>query len=210
LKKDNKMSLSGLYVITDENLIPEHQLLQQIKTVVSHGAKIVQYRAKSTPNSAQLRQAKQLSEYCHDAGALFLINDNLDLAIASNADGVHLGQNDTAITVARQTLGPQAIIGITCHQSIELALLAEHNSANYVAFGRFYPSRTKPSATKAEISVLIEARKKLTVPIVAIGGITPDNGKPLISAGADMLAAIQSVFGSPTPDKVCETFQTLF
>ena len=204
------MKLSGLYVITDEHLIPDQQLLPHVQSAVDNGASVIQYRAKTKPLTQQIKQAKALAQICHDAGRLFLVNDNLILAIESQADGVHLGQNDRTLKEARILLGKQAIIGITCHQSLTLAYQAEKDSANYVAFGRFFPSKTKPNAPAVNIDILRYAKTQLSIPIVAIGGITPDNGKPLLSAGADMLAVIHSIFGAKDPGLASKAMHALF
>jgi len=127
---------------------------------------------------------------------LFLINDDVSLALAVNADGVHLGQRDADISQARTLLGEHRIIGITCHDQLPLALAAQAAGANYVAFGRFFPSLTKPEAPPASLSILQQARAQLRIPIAAIGGITPDNAPSLLAHGADMLAVIHGVFGA--------------
>lgn len=126
---------------------------------------------------------------------LFLINDDVELALKVDADGVHLGQTDTQLQQARSALGENKIIGITCHNEIELANEAQKKGADYIAFGRFFSSKTKPSAPTAELSILSQARKSITLPIVAIGGITPDSAPLLLQEGVDMLAVIHGIFG---------------
>lgn len=126
---------------------------------------------------------------------LFIINDNVELALKVNADGVHLGQSDAPIDQARKLLGENKIIGITCNNKIELALEAQKNGADYIALGRFFQSQSKPSAPHAELSLLSEAHRQISIPIVAIGGITPESAPTLIKEGADMLAVIHAIFG---------------
>jgi thiamine-phosphate pyrophosphorylase len=134
--------------------------------------------------------ARELLELCHAHNVPLIINDNVELAKTIGADGVHLGKDDGSISEARQRLGESAIIGVSCYNSLERAIKAEKQGANYVAFGRFFASNSKPLAAPAEIGTLTAAKKVLTLPIVAIGGILPANGASLLNAGADLLAVI--------------------
>ena len=194
-------SLSGLYAITDDNLLA-NRLLPAVEAALAGGCRIVQYRHKQIDRSKQADSNKRLAEahalltLCNQYGAKLLINDNIKLAHRLGAHGVHLGQNDMAIAEARALLGCQAIIGITCHDSLTLALEAQQAGADYVAFGRFFSSSTKPSAPPADLSVLCTAKAQLTIPVVAIGGITLDNALSVIAAGADMLAVVGDLFGA--------------
>ena len=199
--------LSGLYAITDSS---QEQLAQEVELALKGGARIIQYRDKSSDSSKRLAQTEKLLELCRRHSAYLIINDDVELASAAGADGVHLGQDDLDITSARMQLGEQAIIGVSCYNRLELAIAAQEAGANYVAFGRFFPSKTKPQAVQAEIELLSEAKKKLQLPIVAIGGITPENGAALIAAGADMLAVIQGVFGQRDIRAAAEQFEQLF
>ncbi|MGA2655694.1 MAG: thiamine phosphate synthase, partial [Gammaproteobacteria bacterium] len=137
---------------------------------------------------------------CNKYDALLLINDDIELAKICNADGVHLGQSDVALVKAREYLGENAIIGITCHDSLELAQKAVNEGADYISFGCFFPSKTKPQAKPAPLSVLTKAREQFKLPIVAIGGITQQNAQLLIQAGADLLAVSAGLFDSPDID----------
>lgn len=186
--------LSGLYVITDDNLSGA-SLLEHVKLAIEGGAKLVQYRNKTSQASIKEMIARSLLELCRDYRVPLLINDDVELAVDIGADGVHLGQTDTRLTEARRRLGSDAIIGVTCHASLDSAKQAEKQSANYVAFGRFFASQTKPDASPVSIELLKRARQQLSIPICAIGGITPDNAPVLLAAGADMLAVIHGVFG---------------
>jgi len=202
-------ALHGLYVITDRALMGA-DLLVQAEQAIAGGARLLQYRDKDSNPARQEQQAGALAQLCKQHGVIFIINDNPELAVNVCADGVHLGQSDADITSARQMLGTDKIIGITCHASLKAALTAEKAGADYVAFGRFFPSQTKPDAPPAEIDILQQARRKLSVPIVAIGGITPDNGGALIAAGADMLAVIHGIFGATEIEQAARRYAELF
>ena len=201
--------LHGLYVITDPTLCGD-ALLKKVEQAISGGAQIIQYRNKQADYKTQLKQAVALQQLCKNHNRLFLINDNVSLAVESNADGVHLGQTDGDIATARKSLGGNRIIGVTCHNDINAAKNAESRSANYVAFGRFYPSKTKPLAPHAEIEILRQAKSQLNIPIVAIGGISVENATNLITAGADMLAAIHAIFAQQNVRHAAEEFTKLF
>ncbi|MEA1079684.1 thiamine phosphate synthase [Marinobacter qingdaonensis] len=201
----------GLYAITDSKLTPPESLIASVEAALRGGAVLVQYREKSAPMAERLRQASALLGICREAGVPLLINDDVDLAIRIGADGVHLGQSDSTATDARQRLGEQAIIGITCHAELDLARAARDAGADYLAFGRFYTSGTKPGAPAASPEVLTQA-KQFQRPITAIGGITVDNGEPLIRAGADLLAVVGGLFGgSPAEiEQRAQAFARLF
>nr|WP_152638817.1 thiamine phosphate synthase [Marinobacter santoriniensis] len=205
------MSRPGLYAITDTILMPADRLVPAVEAALRGGAVLVQYRDKTSPHTDRLRQASALVSACHNAGVPLIINDDYELARRVGADGVHLGQEDGAVTEARALLGEQAIVGVTCHASLDLARTARSNGADYLAFGRFYTSGTKPDAPKAAPEVLTRARS-LGRPLTAIGGVTTDNGAELIRAGADMLAVVGGLF-SGTPDQIeqrARTFTQLF
>jgi len=200
--------LSGLYAITAESHANPEQLAQAVKAALRGGAKAIQYRAKSS--QARLEEARLLLAECRAAGVPLIINDDMELALGIKADGVHLGKDDGSIQAARARLGQDAIIGVSCYDSVERALEAQALGASYAAFGRFFPSASKPHAPCARLETLIEAKRKLSIPLVAIGGITPDNGRGLIEAGADMLAVIDAVFGADDPEQAAAAFQPLF
>ena len=200
-------TLTGLYAITNSS---QGQFAHKVALAIEGGARIIQYRDKSTDQSRRTANALELLELCRRHHAIFIINDDVDLAVAIGADGVHLGQDDQEIQSARSRLGDSAIIGISCYNQLELAISAQNAGADYVAFGRFFPSNTKPQAIQAEIELLSEAKRTLRLPIVAIGGITPENGAPLIDAGADMLAVIQGLFGQQDIRTAAEQFHKLF
>ena len=189
------MQFSGIYAITDELLLPANKLLTASRIALENGIALLQYRSKSSAAEVRLHEAQALAILCAEFNTPLLINDDVELCAAVNAAGVHLGRQDASLASARERLGPQAIIGVTCHASLTDALRAEQQGADYVAFGRFFPSRTKPNAGAAALTLLGEARQRLNIPIVAIGGIDAQNGASVIEAGADMLAVIHSLFG---------------
>jgi thiamine-phosphate pyrophosphorylase len=189
--------ISPLYAITDSHLLPGDKLFSAVKAALEGGCKLVQYRDKSSDQARRLSEAKTLRSLCTRYDAKLLINDDVALAQEAGAHGVHLGQGDTKAAAARIILGSNAIIGVTCHDSLALAQQALKDSANYIAFGRFFPSSTKPDARPAPISLISEARAQFgQTPIVVIGGITLANGRQLLDAGADMLAVCHSLFAA--------------
>ncbi|MEQ9545862.1 MAG: thiamine phosphate synthase [Marinobacter sp.] len=184
----------GLYAITDSTLLPGDKLVPAVEAALRGGAVLVQYRDKSSSAITRLNQARDLVAACRNAGVPLLINDDPELALRVGADGVHLGQSDSPLIDARQLLGDDAIIGATCHSDLTLAAKAIGEGSDYLAFGRFFGSTTKPDAPRADLSVLAKARQYQR-PLTAIGGITTGNGSTLIQAGADMLAVIGDLFG---------------
>lgn len=189
------MPIQGLYAVTDQRLTPPDRLLDRVAAALDGGARLVQYRDKSGDRARRRREAAALAALCRERGALFIVNDDIDLAAGAGADGVHVGREDAALAEARRWLGPHAVIGVSCYDDLDRARGAEAGGADYVAFGSVYPSTVKPGAVHASLDLLRRARTELGVPIVAIGGITPENAAPVIEAGADALAAITGVFG---------------
>ncbi|MEY1663060.1 thiamine phosphate synthase [Isoalcanivorax beigongshangi] len=202
-------ALSGLYVITDPQLLPPAQLMPACAAALAGGARILQYRDKPASAEQRLRRARDLRDLTREHGALLIINDDLELALRCHADGVHLGQGDGNAADARRRLGPDAILGVTCHDRLDLARNAADQGASYVAFGRFFPSHTKPQAPPASIDILTAAQP-LGLPRVAIGGVNADNGAHLIAAGAEMLAVIHAVFGAPNIEAAARRLAALF
>ena len=194
---------TGLYIITDHSL-PDQQIINTTQIALTAGAKVVQLRHKQSGSGLSLAQT--LRSLCHQHQVPLIINDDPKLAAQIDADGVHLGKDDTDITSAREQLGEQAIIGISCYNSLELALKAQSQGADYVAFGRFFSSTSKPDATPADVQLLSEARLQINIPIVAIGGITPENSGLLLEAGADCLAVIQGIYGQSNPEQATHDY----
>jgi thiamine-phosphate pyrophosphorylase len=185
-------------------------LCQQVKQAVQGGVAMVQYRHKTASAALRLEQASALLTICRQAAVPLLINDHIDLAQTLDADGVHVGQHDAAITQARALLGPDKIIGASCYNRFELAEQAQAAGADYIAFGACYPSPTKPDAPRANAALFTQAKQVLSVPVVGIGGITLDNAPPLIAAGADALAVITDIFQASDISARCRQYLPLF
>ncbi len=199
--------MQGLYVITDGST--GDILLGKVEQALRGGAAIVQYRDKTSDTARRQQEAAALRSLCRDHHALFIINDDVALAKAVQADGVHVGREDSALATARDTLGKSALIGVSCYNRLELALEAAAQGADYIAFGSFFPSPTKPHAPRATLALLQQARQQLDLPICAIGGITLDNAASLLANGADMLAVITDVFNSPDIARQAARYQAL-
>lgn len=204
------MSLDGLYAITDATHIPIDQFHYAIEQALLGGANIIQYRDKSGDKQQRFNQAQGIRTLCQQHNALCIINDDVELAKAVNADGVHIGQDDCRYQDARAHLGKSAIIGVSCYADLDRAQEAQQQGVDYVAFGRFFPSSTKPNASPAPIDVLTTAKQSLHLPICAIGGITHQNAPSLIAAGADMVAVIGDLFTAPDIRTRATAFRNLF
>jgi len=185
-------------------------LIEQVEQAIAGGARLIQYRNKGGAPAERLRTARSLLAVCRAAAVPLIVNDDLDLAARIGADGIHLGRDDPDPREARSRLGPEAIIGVSCYDRLQRALQAQAIGADYVAFGRFFPSATKPLAVQATPELLRQARRYLAIPLVAIGGITPENGALTIAAGADMLAAVDAVFGQSDIRAAAAAFDALF
>ncbi len=199
--------LRGLYFVTPGTSAGR---LELVAAALRGGARIVQYRDKAADPDARRREAGEILQQCQLAGALCLINDDVALCKTIGADGVHLGENDSAIQTARIRLGPDRIIGASCYNELQRARDAAAAGADYVAFGSIYPSATKPAARRADLDLLRTARRELDIPICAIGGITVGNAAPVVAAGADMIAVIQGITDSPDPETAAHRLQSLF
>ncbi|WP_456378078.1 thiamine phosphate synthase [Thiolapillus sp.] len=186
--------LSGLYAITLEGSHGE-ELFAQAEAALCGGSRILQYRDKSGDTQRRQKEAQALLALCRQYQAMLIINDDLELCRQCDAHGVHLGRNDSRLETARKKLGQNKIIGISCYNDLSLAHHAASQGADYLAFGAVYPSSTKPAAVHASLELLRQAKAELDLPIVAIGGITPENAGQVIQAGADMVAMIQGLFG---------------
>ena len=188
--------LRGLYAITDEHLIPETGFAAIIEQALRGGSTIIQYRDKSNDPGKRQQQATILRELCSRYSALLVINDDIELAKAVGADGVHLGEDDAAIDQARSVLGDQAVIGISCYNQLERAVEAQTAGADYVAFGAMFNSPTKPQARSASYDLIHQAKARLDIPVCAIGGIDGHNAAGVIVSGADMVALISGLFAA--------------
>lgn len=201
-----KLRYPGLYAITDG---ARDDLLEAVARALEGGARLVQYRDKTSDHARRHAEAAALRQLCAGRGVPLIVNDDLELAAAIGADGVHLGEQDLALPTARAALGEQAIIGVSCYDSLERARELAAAGADYVAFGAFFPSPTKPLARRAAPELLRQSAA-LGVPRVAIGGITPDNAASLVGAGADYLAVISALFGAADVRAAAQTFTDLY
>ena len=193
----------GLYLITPDARDPS-RLLERVLPLLPFAA-CLQLRAKSMDDSLLRDAGARLREACADARVPFIVNDDARLAQELDADGVHLGEHDGGIAGARALLGEGAIIGVSCYDDLERARTLTAQGADYLAFGAFFPSPTKPHARRASLDLLRDSAV-FGLPRVAIGGITPDNAGPLVAAGADLLAVISGVFDAPDPIKAARAY----
>lgn len=201
--------INGLYVITPDE--PDTGvMLNLVRQALAGGARWLQYRNKLADHALRYEQAAALKALAQAHDARLIINDDPNLTLTVDADGVHLGADDAEIATARSLLGPHKIIGASCYNRPLLAFEAVEQGADYVAFGAFFPSGVKPTAVKAEIEMLRTVRAALPVPVVAIGGITIGNAPLLLSAGAHALAVISAVFSAPDVQQAARQFSNLF
>ncbi len=201
--------LRGLYAITPDGL-GEADLIARAQAALRGGARILQYRDKTNPVSRQTNVSRELRALCRRFGALFIINDNLPLTLAVDADGVHLGSDDGDLAAARRQLGPDKILGASCYANFDRARASGLAGADYVAFGAVFASPTKPHAVRADLSLFGRCRRELQLPACAIGGITLDNASSVIAAGADMLAVITDLFDAPDIETRARAYVPLF
>jgi len=203
------VGVRGLYAVTPDDR-DIGSLTRKVRKALAGGARILQYRNKSANAAVRREQGTALLALCREARVPFVINDDLDLARAIGADGLHLGRDDVSIAAARAQLGEDKVLGVSCYDRLDLALAAREAGADYVAFGSAFPSSTKPEATRAPLSLYREARARLDLPIVAIGGITTENAHRVIEAGADAVAVISALFDSPDIEAAARSFSRLF
>jgi len=205
-----KPRVVGLYAIADSTYLSPEQFVPAVRAALDGGARVIQYRDKKSEPPQRAATARALNALCREHGVPLLINDDVALAAAVGAAGVHLGHDDSDIATARAELGDRALIGVSCYNELARARAAQAAGADYVAFGRFFASRTKPQAVPATSALLRTARAALRIPIVAIGGITPENGASLITAGADALAVIEGVFNQTDIRAAADGYARLF
>ncbi|HYC47068.1 MAG TPA: thiamine phosphate synthase [Burkholderiales bacterium] len=201
--------IAGLYAVTPDTE-DTARLIRLVEATLEGGARIVQYRNKIAAPALKLAQARALKAVCVEHDALFIVNDDVGVAREVDADGVHVGRDDPALATARETLGREKVIGVSCYRSLALAREAQGAGADYVAFGSFFPSRVKPGAVRAPVELLTDAKRELSVPVVAIGGITAANGGELVRAGADALAVISALFDADDVTAAAAAFGPLF
>lgn len=201
--------MRGLYLVTP-NWDDTAALVDATGQALRVGAALVQYRHKTASPELRREQAAQLLALCRRNAVPFIVNDFVDLCLEVDADGVHVGGTDASVAEARKRLGAGKIVGASCYGDRQLALAAAANGASYVAFGGFYPSKVKqyPATTRADI--VSWAKAEIALPCVVIGGMTAANAAPLVARGADMVAAISSVYGAPLIDVAMHEFARLF
>ena len=199
-----------LYLVTPPKLEPR-SFADELKRAIDGGdIASLQLRLKDVDDDTIRQAVDVLRPIAQRAGIAFILNDRPDLAAEVNCDGVHVGQEDTPYAEAREIMGKDAIVGVTCHDSRHLAIEAAEAGADYVAFGAFFLTKTKEPKTSADIELLKWWRQFMLVPCVAIGGITVDNAKPLIEAGADFLAVAGGVWDHPKgPTEAVTAFNKL-
>lgn len=206
-----KYQISGLYVITDEKLIPRNTLVETVEKAIKGGAKVVQLREKESSSGEILRLARELLKLTRRCHVPLIINDHLEIARDIGAEGVHLGLHDASLSEARRVLGNRAIIGVSCYGSIERGIEAHNEGADYLAFGTPFFTPTKPEREPTSFEILKEAKRVIpNIPIFAIGGITPLNVASVIETGVDGIAVITSVFGSSDPEKASRQLSAFF
>jgi len=205
----SRKRIEHLYAVTPE-VSDSDWLYERAGAVLAGGARVIQYRSKSGDLRLRREQAHRLLELCRARAALLIVNDDVALAREMGADGVHLGRTDMSPATARAVLGDAALIGVSCYDSVALAQIAQEAGADYVAFGSFFRSSVKPDAVRAPVELLRAARAALDLPIVAIGGITAENGRALIEAGADALAVMSALFQVPDSLAAARAFAALF
>jgi len=201
--------LYGLYAVTPD-LDDTVLLAQQVADAIAGGASAVQYRHKNAAPDLRRTQAQALLGVCRRASVPLIINDDLTLALQLDADGVHLGREDGDPAAARRQLGRGRLLGISCYNDLERAAAAHAAGADYLAFGAVYPSRVKPGTVHAPLALFAAARARFAQSLVAIGGITADNARAVIDAGADALAVVSAVFGSTDPRAAATRLSGLF
>lgn len=206
---DLRHAIRGLYAVTPD-MAHTAQLVERVEAAIEGGARMVQYRNKSADAALRHEQCAALVAACRPHGVPLIVNDHPELALATGADGAHVGADDGPVAIARRTLGATRLLGVSCYDSLQKALDAEREGADYVAFGSFFPSGVKPGAVRAPLELLRAAKHRLSVPVVAIGGITADNAAQLTAAGADAVAVISAVFGADDIAAAARRFGDLF
>ena len=201
--------IAGLYAITPD-LADTDDLLYRVRAALAGGARVLQYRNKSASTQLRLTQARTLQALCAARGVPLIINDHLDLALAVDAAGLHLGGEDGDIAAARARLGPDKLLGVSCYDRLELVEAALAAGADHVAFGSFFASGVKPDAVRPPLDLIGRARQRFTVPLVGIGGISAANAPQLITAGISAIAVISAVFSAPDIEAAAREFQSLF
>jgi thiamine-phosphate pyrophosphorylase len=201
--------MKGLYLVTPD-WDDTQKLLAVSDAALRGGVALLQYRHKTAGVELRKEQAARLQALCKQHGCPFIINDHVDLCMELDADGVHVGGTDESVAQVRAVIGRNKILGASCYGSIELARDAHQAGASYVAFGGFYPSRVKKYPITTPPEIVAQSRAEIPVPNVVIGGMTQENAVPLVAQGADMVAAISSVYLADDPEAAARGFAGLF
>ncbi|MEY3743013.1 MAG: hypothetical protein RLZZ541_68 [Pseudomonadota bacterium] len=201
--------IRGLYAVTPDEADTD-LLLAKVEAALQGGISMLQYRNKLADPKLQTQQARAILPLCRQYQVPFIINDSVKLCLTLDADGVHIGAEDGNLKEIRTRIGKYKILGASCYDRFDLALAAQQAGADYVAFGACFASSTKPNAPVANLSLFDQARTQLTIPAVAIGGITLTNAPQVIAAGADSLAVINAIFNATDVKSSTEQFTQLF
>lgn len=201
--------MKGLYLVTPD-WDDTQKMLAATEAGLRGGAALVQYRHKTADAALRREQATALQLLCRRYGRPFIVNDFIELCMELDADGVHVGGTDTAVAQVRAAVGPEKIVGASCYGSMQLARDAWQAGASYVAFGGFYPSRVKKYEVTTPPFIVSQAKAEIPLPNVVIGGMTHENAAPLVAHGADMVAAISSVYMADDPEAAARAFVALF
>ena len=209
-KRGRLLKLSGLYPVSDPSLISYEELSFALELMFHNGVTVFQLREKSKDKSLILQTCEHIRSLCDEYGALFIVDDDVEFALKVGADGVHIGKDDMSIEGARIALGSDKIIGVSCYGDIDRAIDMQKRGADYVAFGAFYPSSTKPNAPVVDKRVLMNAKELLDVPVCAIGGITDMNASELLGVGADMVAVVSDLWRADDLRTKIENYRKIF
>ncbi len=197
--------MKGLYIVTPDWDETE-KLVVATEAALKGGAALVQYRHKTASPELRKEQAGKLLALCRQYNRPLIINDHIELALELGAEGIHVGGTDASVAEARKRVGPGMIVGASCYDSLDRARMSHEAGASYIAFGGFYPSRVKKYDFKTPYDIVTRAKEQIPLPVVVIGGMTPDNAVPLIEAGTDMVAAISAVYMTDDPQASAQAF----
>ena len=203
------MPIKGLYAVTPD-IADTDLLIKKVEAALQGGVNILQYRNKQANHKLQTQQARAILPLCRQYNVPLIINDSVKLCLTLDADGVHLGADDGNLAEVRARLGESKILGASCYNRFDLAIAAQNQGADYVAFGACFASNTKPNAPVANLSLFSQARAELSVPSVAIGGINLQNANQVIQAGADAIAVIQAIFAADDVRLATQQFSQFF
>jgi thiamine-phosphate pyrophosphorylase len=201
--------MKGLYLVTP-NWDDTDRMIAATRAALDGGAAMVQYRHKEAGTALRMEQAAALLAVCRRYNRPLVINDHVDLCVTLDADGVHVGGTDVSVRTAREQLGRDKIVGASCYGDLDRAHSAQVQGATYAAFGGFYPSQVKKYTFRTDPSILEQARQRIALPLVVIGGMTPENARPLVAKGAHMVAAITSIYAEADPCEAAKQFDQLF